>query len=77
MIRYGKLKLTRVNILAETTEHVIAKEKHIAIGDVKSKLKKNSTIINKKGPMKAVHPINNIQREGIFNFLEKFKQVKA
>jgi len=74
-MKYKKLKLNCVNILAET-EHVLAKEKPIAIGDVKSKLKKNSTIINKKGPMKAVHPINNIQRGGIFNLSERFKQVK-
>jgi len=40
------------------------KEKSIAISDVKNKLKKRSEliVINKRGPMKAVHSLDNIQK---------------
>ncbi|KYM81861.1 hypothetical protein ALC53_07653 [Atta colombica] len=40
------------------------KEKSIAISDVKNKLKKRSELIvvNKRGPMKAVHSLDNIQK---------------
>ncbi|XP_011350072.2 uncharacterized protein LOC105286669 [Ooceraea biroi] len=46
----------------ETTEYDVKKEKPIAIGDVKNRLKKRSSVINKKGPMKALHPVNNVQK---------------
>ncbi|XP_012233947.1 serine-rich adhesin for platelets-like [Linepithema humile] len=39
------------------------KEKSIAISDVKNKLKKKSEVINKKGPMKAVHPVDSMQKK--------------
>ncbi|KYN44659.1 hypothetical protein ALC56_00653 [Trachymyrmex septentrionalis] len=38
------------------------KEKSIAVSDVKNKLKKRSDVVNKRGPMKAVHPLDNIQK---------------
>lgn len=42
------------------------KEKYIAISDVKSKLKKRTDMVNKRGPMKAVHPVDNMQKKGTF-----------
>ncbi|XP_011643221.1 GATA zinc finger domain-containing protein 14-like isoform X2 [Pogonomyrmex barbatus] len=39
------------------------KEKSIAMSDVKNKLKKRSDVINKKGPLKAVHPVDNMQKK--------------
>lgn len=45
------------------------KEKSIAISEVKNKLKKKSEVINKKGPMKAVHPVDSMQKKrGILNY---------
>ncbi|CAL1682192.1 unnamed protein product [Lasius platythorax] len=40
------------------------KEKPIAISDVKNKLKKRTDVVNKRGPMKAVHPVDNMQKKG-------------
>lgn len=51
-------------ILADLAGYDVKKEKPIAIGDVKSKLKKKSSVINRKGPMKAVHPVSNAQKGG-------------
>ncbi|XP_011054299.1 PREDICTED: LOW QUALITY PROTEIN: uncharacterized protein LOC105146012 [Acromyrmex echinatior] len=47
---------------AEVAKSDSGKEKSIAISDVKNKLKKRSDVINKRGPMKAVHPLDNIQK---------------
>lgn len=49
-------------ISAEVAKFDSGKEKSIAISDVKNKLKKRSDVINKRGPMKAVHPVDNIQK---------------
>ncbi|XP_070153122.1 putative leucine-rich repeat-containing protein DDB_G0290503 [Polyergus mexicanus] len=40
------------------------KEKFIAISDVKNKFKKRTDVVNKRGPMKAVHPVDNMQKKG-------------
>ncbi|XP_018374920.1 PREDICTED: uncharacterized protein LOC108768813 isoform X2 [Trachymyrmex cornetzi] len=47
---------------AEVAKSDSGKEKSIAISDVKNKLKKRSDVVNKRGPMKAVHPVDNIQK---------------
>ncbi|XP_071555122.1 uncharacterized protein [Temnothorax nylanderi] len=39
------------------------KEKSIGINDVKNKLKKKSDVVSKRGPMKAVHPVDNMQNK--------------
>lgn len=39
------------------------KEKSIGVNDVKNKLKKRSDVVNKRGPMKAVHPVDNMQKK--------------
>ncbi|XP_072757693.1 uncharacterized protein [Anoplolepis gracilipes] len=39
-------------------------EKSFAISDVKNKLKKRTDVVNKRGPMKAVHPVDNMQKKG-------------
>lgn len=58
-----------MNISAEIQPAIEKKEKSIAISDVKNKLKKRTNIINKRGPMKAVHPVDNMQKEGMFSLL--------
>jgi len=50
-------------ISAETARTDDKKEKSIAISDVKNKLKKRSDVVNKRGPLKAVHPVNNMQKK--------------
>lgn len=49
---------------AEIQSGTKKKEKFIAISDVKNKLKKRTDIVNKRGPMKAVHPVDNMQKKG-------------
>ncbi|XP_050453341.1 putative uncharacterized protein DDB_G0282133 [Cataglyphis hispanica] len=39
------------------------KEKFIAISDVKNKFKQRTDVVNKRGPMKAVHPVDNMQKK--------------
>ncbi|XP_011865634.1 PREDICTED: uncharacterized protein LOC105560805 isoform X2 [Vollenhovia emeryi] len=39
------------------------KEKSIAMSDVKSLLKKRTDAVSKRGPMKAVHPVDNMQKK--------------
>jgi len=58
-----------MNISAEIQPAIEKKEKSIAISDVKNKLKKRTNIMNKRGPMKAVHPVDNMQKEGMFSLL--------
>lgn len=56
----------------ETTGSENKKEKSIAISNVKNKLKKRSDVISKRGPMKAVHPVDNMQKKrGILNLLKE------
>lgn len=55
--------------ISEIQPGIEKKEKSVAISNVKNKLKKRTSIINKRGPMKAVHPVDNMQKEGIFNLL--------
>lgn len=50
-------------ISVEVTKPDSKKEKSIAISDVKNKLKKRSDVVNKRGPMKAVHPVDNMQKK--------------
>jgi len=50
-------------ISAETARPDGKKEKSIAISDVKNKLKKRSDVVNKRGPLKAVHPVDNMQKK--------------
>lgn len=47
----------------EATKSESKKEKSIAISDVKNKLKKRSDVISKRGPLKAVHPVDNMQKK--------------
>jgi len=49
-------------ISVEVAKSNSGKEKSIAVSDVKNKLKKRSDVVNKRGPMKAVHPLDNIQK---------------
>lgn len=59
-------------ISAEATKPDSKKEKSIAISDVKNKLKKRSDVVNKRGPMKAVHPVDNMQKKrGMSNLLKE------
>jgi len=59
-------------ILAEATKSENKKEKSIAISDVKNKLKKRSDVISKRGPLKAVHPVDNMQKKrGMLNLLNE------
>ncbi|XP_012539729.1 uncharacterized protein LOC105838594 [Monomorium pharaonis] len=46
----------------EVAKSECGKEKSIGLNDVKNKLKKRSDIINKKGPIRAVHPVDNMQK---------------
>lgn len=63
-------------ISVETTGLDSKKEKSIALSDVKNKLKKRSDVVSKKGPMKAVHPVDNMQRKrGILDLLKEFKKM--
>lgn len=63
-------------ISAETTGLDNKKEKSIAISDVKNKLKKRSDVVSKRGPMKAVHPVDNMQKKrGILNLSIEFKEI--
>lgn len=58
------------NISADIIQSDSKKEKPIAISDVKNKLKKRTDVVNKRGPMKAVHPVDNMQKKGgMFNLL--------
>ncbi|KYM93823.1 hypothetical protein ALC62_15524 [Cyphomyrmex costatus] len=41
------------------------KERSIAISEVKNKLKKKSDLVNKKGPIKAVHPVDNMKKRRV------------
>lgn len=50
-----------INVAEE--ESNIKKVKPVAISDVKNKLKKKSDVINKRGPMKAVHPVDSMQKK--------------
>ncbi|XP_029167296.1 uncharacterized protein LOC114937818 isoform X2 [Nylanderia fulva] len=52
---------------ADVIQSESKKEKCIAINDVKNKLKKRTSIVNKRGPMKAVHPVDNMQKKGTFS----------
>lgn len=59
-----------MNISAEVQCGTKKKEKFIAISDVKNKFKKRTDVVNKRGPMKAVHPVDNMQKKGsMFNLL--------
>ncbi|XP_071631125.1 uncharacterized protein [Temnothorax longispinosus] len=48
---------------AEAAEPGNKKEKSMGISDVKNKLKKRSDVVSKRGPMKAVHPVDNMQNK--------------
>ncbi|XP_077266307.1 uncharacterized protein LOC143899700 [Temnothorax americanus] len=48
---------------AEAAEPGNKEEKSIGISDVKNKLKKRSDVVSKRGPMKAVHPVDNMQNK--------------
>lgn len=56
----------RVSILAKTAELDSKNKKLSTIIDVRNKFEKNSDVISKRGPMKAMHPINTMQKNSKF-----------
>ncbi|XP_078051202.1 uncharacterized protein LOC144477362 isoform X2 [Augochlora pura] len=64
--KFKAVQDTEIKSVASTN---LQKEKTTVVGTVKSKLKKKvgGDVINKKGPMKAIIPIGNMQKRESFN----------
>lgn len=50
--------------MSESAKLGSKKEKTLAIIDVKNKFKKRSDIVDKRGPIKAVHPVGTMTKRG-------------